>query len=221
MEILIAEDDKTSLLLLKTILTKWGYEVTAVTNGKDAETHLLNSNTPKLALIDWMMPDKDGIEVCHTLQKQKHPVPHYIILVTSKAKKKDIAKGLDSGADDYIVKPYDHVELKARINVGQRIISMQNVMAQKEKFKGVIEMSGAICHEINQPLMVITGYSEILLMDIQKDDPQYNMLNKINGQAHRIGEITKKLMRITKYKTKAYLKTNIIDINEASEGKKQ
>ncbi|MCP4673605.1 MAG: response regulator [Desulfobacula sp.] len=216
MEILIAEDDLTSRRILETVLSKWGYDVISVDNGDDAVDRLIKAKTPKLCLLDWIMPGKDGVEVCSIIRNQNKPVPHYIILLTGKSDKNDIAQGLDSGADDYIIKPYDKDELKARINVGSRIIKLQNAMAEKEKFKGVLEMSGAICHELNQPLMVVAGYTEILLMDLPEDSPKFKTVQEINKQCHRMGAITKKLMNITKYKTKTYLETNIIDIDEAT-----
>lgn len=216
MKILIAEDDLSSRRILEKILTQWGYEVISVSNGTDAVDRLLDANAPKLALIDWIMPDKDGIEVCRILRLKEITMPPYIILLTGKGDKKDIEKGLDSGADDYIVKPYDKNELRARINVGRRMVELQDAVAEKDKFQGGLEMAGAICHEINQPLMCISGYSEILLMDVSEDNPQYEVLRKINEQAQRLGQITRKLMNITEYKTKIYLKRNIIDIDEVS-----
>jgi len=157
MKILIAEDDLPSRLILEGVLTKWGYDVIAVSNGNDAVDRLLDADAPKLALLDWMMPDKDGIEVCNIVRHKETTSPSYIILLTGKGNKKDITKGLESGADDYIVKPYDKGELRARINVGQRMIELQNVLAEKEKLNGVIEMAGAVCHEMNQPMQVVLG----------------------------------------------------------------
>lgn len=218
MKILIAEDDLPSRLILEAILTKWGYDVISVSNGNDAIDQLLDADAPKLVLLDWIMPDKDGVEVCRSVRQKKTTTPPYIILLTGKGDKKDITKGLDSGADDYIIKPYDKDELRARINVGHRMIQLQNALAEKEKLQGVHEMAGAVCHEFNQPLMVISGYSEMLLMDLSEDNPQYETCRKINEQVHRLGKITRKLMGITKYKTKRYLKGNIVDINEASKG---
>ncbi len=216
MRILIAEDDLISRRILESTLTKWDYETISVSNGKDAIEILLGTDAPKLILLDWVMPDKDGVEVCQIVRQKATATPPYIILLTSKSDTQDIAKGLDSGADDYMVKPYDNNELRARVNVGKRMIELQNALAEKEKFQGVLEMAGAICHEFNQPLMSISGYSELILMDISENDPQYKSLKTINEQVHRLGGITKKLMRITEYKTKSYLDGNIVDIDEAS-----
>jgi DNA-binding response OmpR family regulator len=219
MKILIAEDDLPSRCILEGLLTKWGYDVIAVSNGKDAIDRLLDTNAPKLALLDWMMPDKDGIEVCHIVRHKETTSPSYIILLTGKGNKKDITKGLESGADDYIVKPYDKDELRARINVGQRMIQLQKVLAEKEKLDGIIEMAGAVCHEMNQPMQVVSGLSELLLMDIREGNPFYGNIQEIKSQIDRMGGITKKLMNITIYETKNYLKGNIIDIDKASKKK--
>lgn len=219
MKILIAEDDLPSRCILEAVLTKWGYDVIAVSNGKDAIDRLLDADAPKLALLDWMMPDKDGIEVCQIVRHKETTSPSYIILLTGKGDKKDITKGLESGADDYIVKPYDKDELRARINVGQRMIELQNVLAEKEKLNGVIEMAGAVCHEMNQPMQIVLGLSELLLMDIREDNPLYKNIQEIKDQIDRMGGITKKLMNITIYETKSYLKGNIIDIDKASKAK--
>ncbi len=163
------------------------------------------------------MPDIEGVEVCRIVRQKRAVNPPYIILLTSKGEKSEIAKGLDSGADDYIVKPYDKNELKARINVGKRLIELQNALAEKEKFQGVLEMAGAVCHEMNQPLMTISGYSELLQIDMQKDNPEYEILRKIIEETQNLGKITKKLMKISEYRTKSYLKKNIIDIDKASQ----
>ena len=219
MKILIAEDDLTSQRILESVLTKWGYDVIAVSNGNDAIEKLLETGAPKLVLLDWIMPDKDGVQVCRILREKKTTTPPYIILLTAKGNKKDITKGLESGANDYIVKPYDKDELQARINVGRQMIQLQNALAEKEKFQGVLEMAGTVCHEVNQPLMVISGYSEILLMDLSEDHPHHETCEKINEQVHRLGNITKKLMSITKYKTKNYLKGSIVDLDEAAQEK--
>ncbi|MCP3898200.1 MAG: response regulator [Desulfobacteraceae bacterium] len=219
MKILIAEDELITRRILESTLIKWGYDVISVTNGNDAIEILLGNDAPKLTLLDWVMPDKNGIEVCQAIRQKSTGAPPYIILLTSKSDTEDITKGLDSGADDYMVKPYDNNELKARINVGQRMIELQSALTEKEKFQGVLEMAGAVCHEFNQPLMSISGYSELLLMDVPEDDSQYKGLKTINEQVHRLGEITKKLMKITEYKTKSYLDGNIVDIDEASQDK--
>ncbi len=217
MKILIAEDDATSRRILERKLTRWGYEFISVTDGNAAIELLMNADTPKLVLLDWMMPGKDGLEVCRIVRQIKTDIPPYIILLTAKGDKDDIAKGLEAGANDYVVKPYHGAELNARIKVGQRMIQLQYAIAEKEKFQGVLEMAGAVCHEFNQPLTSISVFSSLILKDTPEDNPHYETLNKIQAQVYRLGEITKKLMHITKYRTKTYQKGHIVDIDEASQ----
>ena len=182
MRILTAEDNPVSRRILETILSKWGYEVVSVADGKLALEKMLDANSPKLAILDWVMPGMDGLEVCKILRKQKTKTPPYLILLTANNDKKDVAKGLDSGADDYILKPFDRHELKARINVGIRMIKLQKALSETEKFQGVIETSGAVCHELNQPLQIISGNCELLMMDIEKNSPVYKRIKIIQEQ---------------------------------------
>lgn len=87
---------------------------------------------------------------------------------------------------------------------------------EREKLQGVIEMAGAICHEMNQPMQAVSGYSELMLMDIPEDIPMYTNIQKIKGQVDRMGKITSKLTKITRYETKSYLKGKIVDIDKAA-----
>jgi sigma-B regulation protein RsbU (phosphoserine phosphatase) len=217
MKILIAEDDYTSRRILESVLQKWGYETISVDNGKDALDKLLEDDAPKFAILDWVMPEMDGIDVCTKLKQKQTNEVTYIILLTARDNKQDIIKGLEAGANDYILKPFDNDELHARIKVGKRIIELQQSLLEKDKLQVVLETAGMICHEINQPLMTISGYSEILLMDYEEDEKLAPTIKIINEQAIRLGKITSKLMKITRYKTKNYLKSNIIDLEKASE----
>lgn len=130
MKILIADDSTLSLHLLESILTKWGYEVITTKDGNEAWRILSQDNHPKLAILDWIMPGFDGSEICR-LVRVKHIVPYtYIILLTSKDKKGDVITGLESGADDYLTKPYNHHELKVRLRTGHRILELQDELIQ-------------------------------------------------------------------------------------------
>ena len=216
MKILIAEDDLTSRRILEGILNKWGYNVESVANGNEAWEKLQRPDAPKLAVLDWMMPGINGVDICRRLRETERNRSLYIIILTAKDDKKDIIEGLKAGANDYIAKPFDNEELQARLEVGRRILELQEIVVEKEKLQGVLEMAGAVCHELNQPIQVISGYSELLLMDIPKDNFLYANIKKINEQIEKMGTITKKLANVTKYKTKDYLNTKIIDIDEAS-----
>lgn len=219
MKILIAEDDVTSRSILKAILSKWNYEVTSTSDGAEAFAALQQLDAPQLAVLDWEMPELDGLSLCRKLRENERNTPLYLILLTSRNDSGDIVQGLEAGADDYIAKPYDNAELQARVNVGRRMVMMQNEMREREKLEGVLEMAGAICHELNQPLQSASGFSELLLMDMETCDEKYAILNNIKSSIDRIGELTRKIMNITCYQSKPYLKSTIIDIEQASQQK--
>jgi len=158
----------------------------------------------------------DGIEICRKLKQQPKDTPMYIILLTARDREDDIVAGLDAGADDYITKPFGNNELRSRVNVGRRMIALQDALLEKEKLQAVFETAGAVCHELNQPLQVVSGVTELLLLDVKNTDPHYEKLMTLMEQTERMGEITNKLMKITRYETKKYLKSKIVDIDKAS-----
>ena len=123
-KIIIADDDPIALVLLKSTLEKWGFSpITAITGGEVFEL-LKKLNEPALVLLDWLMPEMDGVEIVKFLRERNGHIPHYIIMLTSKNDKKDIVHALEVGADDFLSKPFDVDELKARIKVGIRLISL-------------------------------------------------------------------------------------------------
>ena len=119
--ILIAEDDLTSCSLLEAVLKKWGYQVQVTRDGIEAWSVLRQENPPKLAILDWMMPGLDGPEICRRVRSLPRPVPPYLILLTAMNQKKDIVAGLQAGANDYLTKPFDSAELRARVEVGRLV----------------------------------------------------------------------------------------------------
>jgi len=147
MRVLIAEDDKTTRRMLETTLKKWGLEVVSTSDGKEACEQLQRANAPKLVLLDIMMPGIDGIEACRRLRQQETSEPPYIIFLTALEDKKDLITGLKAGADDYVTKPFDPDELKARIKAGQRILELQSSLAMRieelENAKKVLKDSEA------------------------------------------------------------------------------
>jgi phosphoserine phosphatase RsbU/P len=221
MKILIVEDDFTSRTMLQAVLAKWGYEVISTSDGEEAYTALQQHDAPQLVVLDWMMPKMDGPTLCQKLRNQKRESPLYLILLTSKGEYGDIVRGLDSGADDYIAKPYDNKELRARVDVGRRMIRLQNELRERDKLQVVLEMAGAVCHELNQPLQCVSGFSELLLMDLGENDPMYDTLKNIKIGIGRIGELTHKIMNISKYSAKGYMggRSRIVDIDQSAVSK--
>src|SRR4026207_2171304 len=115
MRILMAEDDPVSRLLLQSILRKWGHEPIVACDGREALDTLSGPDAPMLAILDWMMPELDGPEICRRLREKTPEPPVYIILLTAKAPKKDLLAGFGAGADDYVTKPFNSQELFARV----------------------------------------------------------------------------------------------------------
>lgn len=131
MNILIAEDDPTSRAVLSGVLGKLGHGVTEVCDGARAWELAREPGAPRLLLLDWMMPEMDGVELCRRLKDAQPDAPPYVILVTARSAKADLARGLDAGADDYVVKPFDAEELRARIDVGTRVLALQERLSAK------------------------------------------------------------------------------------------
>jgi len=129
MQILLAEDDRTVRWLLQGILNKEGYEVLAAANGEEAWQVMRGENPPPIAIVDWMMPEMDGVEFCHKVRESAALSSTYIILLTSKRQKDDLVIGLDSGADEFIRKPFDREEFLARLRAAERRIKLQSSLA--------------------------------------------------------------------------------------------
>ena len=122
---LIAEDDPIFRRILESWFKKWDYQVTAVENGLAAWEVLQQEDAPQLAILDWMMPGMDGIELCRKIRRRDHGPYRYVLLLTAKDDKQDVVAGLEAGADDYLTKPFDVDELRARVRAGKRILDLQ------------------------------------------------------------------------------------------------
>lgn len=132
--VLIAEDDPVSRRMLEAFLEKWGYQVVTATDGLDAVRILESKDAPALAVLDWMMPGLEGPEVCRRVRAHPDRPYVYILLLTARSQRDDLLRGLESGADDYLTKPFDASELRARLRVGQRILDLQNgLIAAREE----------------------------------------------------------------------------------------
>lgn len=131
MRILIAEDDPISCRILTANLTKWGHEVVVTRNGRDAWQALHSQGAPSLAILDRVMPDVDGIEICRQLREEKTDSPIHVILLTSLNRREDLLEGLEAGADDYLTKPLDTHELRARLQSAGRILELQESLRQR------------------------------------------------------------------------------------------
>jgi len=141
MKVLIADDGLTIRRLLETYLTQWGYEVVTAADGNQAWELLKQPDTPRLVILDWLMPGMDGIDVCRRVRQLEHGKLLHIIMFTSLEAKENIITALDAGADDFIAKKFDMDEFRARIKVGERSANLKSELAGRVK-----ELEHAITH---------------------------------------------------------------------------
>lgn len=141
MSVLVADDDAVSRRVLERALARSGYEVRAVGEGREARDTLTGEAPPRLAILDWEMPGLTGIEVCRAVRALAMPVSTYLIVLTSKSHSDDVLTTFEAGADDYIIKPFEVGELRARVSVGARVINLQQGLADR-----VSELEQALAH---------------------------------------------------------------------------
>ena len=145
MKILIADDDPITRRLLESSLAQWNYEVIATSDGQRAWHALQRLGTPlPLLVLDWLMPGIDGVELCRRIRQTPDLQPAYVILLTCRGHRQDIVEGLEAGADDYVTKPFNPDELRARIQVGVRVMNLQRTLADRVK-----ELEGTL-QRVNQ-----------------------------------------------------------------------
>lgn len=178
MKVLIAEDDLISRRLLQDYLTRWGYEVTAAEEG-DSAWRLFEADDFPMVITDWVMPGLDGVELVRRIRAAPRPGYVYAILLTGKGQKSDIVQGMEAGADDFIVKPFDRDELRVRISAGERVIRLEHTLAeqnrtlretqaalvQSEKLGSLGRLASGMAHEINNPLAYVTNNLTVLRRD--------------------------------------------------------
>ncbi|MFH1844382.1 MAG: ATP-binding protein [bacterium] len=163
MKLLIADDDATMQALLNGLAQRWGYETVVVDNGEDALRLLVAEDPPRIAILDWIMPGLDGVDVCRRLKELPDRPSIYTILLTGKTEREDKIEALDSGAHDFLTKPVDPAELKSRLGVGVRISEYDDVIKEKsaallhaQKMESVGQLAAGIAHEINTPVQFIS-----------------------------------------------------------------
>jgi DNA-binding response OmpR family regulator len=161
MRALVAEDDLVMCKVLQRTLEEWGYELVVTHEGAGAWEVLQSEDPPPLAILDWLMPGLDGVEICRKARQSEKLNATYIILLTGMNRKEDIIAGLDAGANDYITKPFNREELRARIQVGRRMVEMQSELAAR-----VRELEDAFTHiKTLQGILPICSYCKKIRND--------------------------------------------------------
>jgi DNA-binding response OmpR family regulator len=154
MDLLLAEDDEAARYVMMALATQWGYTVTPVPDGAAAWQQLQQPGAPKLALLDWLMPGLDGLEVCRLVRRHFPQRPTYLILITGRRTEADTVDALATGADEYLVKPVSPEELQARLHAGRRIVQLEMRLAER-----VQQLEAALAHvQQLQSLLPICSY---------------------------------------------------------------
>jgi DNA-binding response OmpR family regulator len=196
--ILVVDDDKKLTLLVRGFLEKEKYNVTEAYSGRMA-LDVIKEAKPDLIILDVMMPEMDGIEACKRIKADNNTKMIPIIMLTSMSGVKDKVQGLEAGANDYITKPFNAEELIARVKAQLRIKFLENELLRKEEVEAVAKMGIATAHEINNPLTVIIGNLELILLKKENlSDETIENLNSILDSALRIKEIVSKMINITR-----------------------
>jgi diguanylate cyclase (GGDEF)-like protein len=185
--VLIADDDPAALLLLESALEDWGYEVETARDGTEAWEALRRSDAPPLAILDWMMPGLDGVDVCRKVRQLPDAPYVYLIMLTGKAATQDIVRGMEAGADDYVAKPFDEHELEVRLRAGRRIMELHEalrIQATRDMLTGL--WNRGVILEILQREALRSGREDIPVGIILADLDDFKRINDTRG--HLIGD---------------------------------
>lgn len=187
MKLLVADDDPIARRMLEVFLSEWGYDVAACRDGRDAWEVLQNEDAPGLVISDWKMPHMDGLELCTKLRSSNRSNYTYFILLTSKTEKEDVIRGLEAGADDFVSKPFNKEELRCRVQIGKRIIELEQKvmrMAMTDPLTGLLNrrrFMERMASETNRAVRADTTLS-IIMTDIDF----FKRINDTHG--HQAGD---------------------------------
>lgn len=217
MRILLADDDVVSRRLVESLLEKWGHDVVACQNGEEARDILTKPDAPRMAILDWMMPDISGPDICRGVRALAHGEQFYLLLLTALGEADNIVAGLQAGANDYVSKPFNAGVLEARVNAGVRTLALRAEEVATARLKALMATAGAAAHEINQPLTIILGSIELWRQMGSLDDVAHRRLEAIDQAAKRIRDIVAKMSDVDQFVTTPYVgNSEIVDFKASS-----
>ena len=187
MKVLVAEDDLTSRTMLSFIVKKWGFMPIEVEDGKKALLELQKEDGPKIALLDWSMPEMDGLEVVQKIRLSVGIQQPYIIFITTKGDREDVLKGISAKANDYILKPYDENELRLRLEVARHKIEIKQAVEDavlKDPLTGVLNRGPILNYLENKVTLANRDGNSLAIGIINVEN--ITEVNKENG--HRVGD---------------------------------
>jgi CheY-like chemotaxis protein len=215
--LLVVDDDPVNVQMVVRILDKSGYATFTAADGEEC-LRQARAHGPDLILLDISMPNMDGLAACRALKADEKTAHIPIIFVTAQSGEEVLEEAFEAGAADYVHKPIRQVELRVRIEAALAQVAAARRRAEKETLKAVLETAGGVCHELNQPLQAVMGAVQLQLMDVDPSLPLHAALSEIDEHVRRMGEITRKLMKITRYRTRPYLDgIQILDLEGSTE----
>lgn len=184
-KVLVAEDNPFYLHALRAMLSEWGYQIEPACDGAAAWSILQQRNAPHLAILDWEMPGMDGIEVCRRLRALQKPEPTYVIILTSRTGTEHLVQALENGADDFASKPFEPAELKARLQVGARIVGLQASETAVFIFARAVEAKSPYTHGHSDR---VTRYALMLAERVGISGRELELLRR-GALLHDVGKI--------------------------------
>ncbi len=201
--VLVVDDDPVTVRYISAIVEKIGFKSSSASSGKEC-IDICQTTQPVMVLLDINMPGMNGIEACRRLKSDTVTKDIPVIFITAFTDDAAMEDAFKSGGTDFIRKPVNPIELIARVKSVMANIAAFRQKAAEEKMKAFFETAGGICHEMNQPLQYIMGQIQLLLIDLDESDPLFKPLTAIGKKTEKMGEMTRKLLSITRYRTTEY-----------------
>lgn len=218
--ILLIDDDLAYLELTTMMLKIEGHRVLTAADGKTG-WQLIEKEKPQVVLLDWNLPEFSGINLLQLLQEKEEQFRPYVIMITARSQMQYRIEGMEAGADDYLVKPFDRKELLARLNVGLRTVNLQRSLTEQARQKTVIEMAVAVAHEIANPLATAFLLFQRLTKNatVQESQPLKDDIELLGKQLQRIETLVRKAQAIDTVVSVPYAQNlTMIDLHSNNSG---